>query len=186
MLEREPGGKLGKHLKKKGLLILAMAAFGLALALGTACGGGQAQGGATAKSGDTVKVNYVGKLSNGTIFDTSAGGDPMQFTIGAGGLLPDFEQAVIGMKVGETKTFEIPADRAYGPRRDDLVHVMDRDELPSDITPEVGVMLELRQPDGTVFQVTIIEVTESTVTLDANYPLAGQDLTFDIKLIEIL
>ena len=185
MPEKKPGDKLGKDLKKKGPLLLAMAALGLALALGVACGDGQAQGG-TAKSGDTVKVNYVGRLENGTIFDSSAGGDPLQFTIGAGDLLPDFEQAVIGMKVGETKTLEIPSDRAYGPRRDDLVHVMDRSELPSDITPEVGVMLELRQPDGTVFQVTIIEVSESTVTLDANYPLAGQDLTFDIKLIEIL
>ena len=117
---------------------------------------------------------------------TSSGSEPLDFTIGDGELIPDFEQAVVGMNPGESKTIEIPADRAYGPYYDDLLHVMDRDQLPEYIPPEVGVQFQLSQPDGQIFLITIIDVSESTVTLDANHPLAAKDLIFDIELVEIL
>jgi len=133
-----------------------------------------------AKSGDTVKVNYTGRLADGTVFDTSIGGEPLEFTLGEGRLIPGFEQAVTGMQVGESKTVTIPVDKAYGPRRDDLIVEIGRDNLSPDIKPEVGMQLQ-----GSQRVVTIIKVSESTVTIDANHPLAGQDLTFDIELVEI-
>ena len=135
---------------------------------------------AVAKSGDTVKVHYTGKLADGTVFDSSVGSEPYEFTLGQGQTISGFEQAVIGMKVGETQTVTIPIDEAYGPRRDDLIVEIGRDRLSPDINPEVGMQLTSGQ--GTV---TIIEVSEKTVKIDANHPLAGQDLTFDIELIEI-
>jgi len=172
---------------KRWLKALAIATLGLALVAGGACGGGQEEeeGTTQAKNGDAVKVHYTGRLADGTVFDTSSGREPLGFTIGAGKLIPDFEQAVLGMKPGESKTIEIPADRAY-PYYDDLVHVMDRDQLPENIPPEVGVQFDLSQPDGQKLQITIIDVSESTVTLDANHYLAGKDLIFDIELVEIL
>jgi len=172
---------------KRWLKALAIATLGLALVVGGACGGGQEEEGTTqAKNGDTVKVHYTGRLADGTIFDTSSGREPMEFTIGDGKLIPDFEEAAVGMKPGESKTIEIPEDRAYGPYRDELVQVVDRDQIPADIQLEVGRQLRLSQPDGQVIDVTIIDVSESTVTLDANHRLVGQDLIFDIELVEIL
>ena len=176
---------------KSWLKALAIATLGLALVIGSACGGGQEEGqdekGTTqAKNGDTVNVHYTGRLVDGTIFDTSTGREPLGFTIGGGTLISDFEQAVVGMKTGESKTIEIPADRAYGPYRDDLVQVVDRDRVPENIQLEVGLQLQLSQPDGQVIVVTIVDVSESTVTLDGNHRLAGQDLIFDIELVEIL
>jgi len=135
---------------------------------------------ALAKTGDTVRVHYTGKLADGTVFDSSVGSEPYEFTLGQGQTISGFEQAVIGMKVGETKTVTIPVDEAYGPRRDDLIVEIGRDRLSPDINPEVGMQLTSGQ--GTV---TIIEVSETTVKIDANHPLAGQDLTFDIELVEI-
>jgi peptidylprolyl isomerase len=137
-------------------------------------------GPAIAKTGDTVKVHYTLKLADGTVFDTSVGGEPIEFTIGQGKVLPAFEQAVIGMKVGESKTFTLTADQAYGQRNDNLMFDIGRDELSPDIIPEVGMQLSSSQ--GIV---TIIEVTATTVKIDANHPLAGKDLTFDVELVEI-
>ena len=170
---------------KKWLLVLAIAMLGLALVIGIACGGGEGkEGTAQAKDGDTVQVHYTLKLEDGTVFETSIGGDPLQFTIGEGQLIPGFEQAVVGMSPGESKTVEIPADEAY-PYHDELVMVVDRDQLPEDLQPEVGQQLQIRQPDGQTILVKVIDVSESSVTLDANHPLAGKDLTFDIELVEI-
>jgi len=137
-------------------------------------------GPAVAKSNDTVKVHYTLKLADGTVYDTSVGGEPYEFTLGQGQAISGFEQAVIGMKAGETKTVSVPVDEAYGPRRDDLIVEIGRDKLSPDIIPEVGMVLQ-----GSEGAVTIIEVSETIITVDANHPLAGQDLTFDIELIEI-
>jgi peptidylprolyl isomerase len=147
----------------------------LILVLMTGCGGPD-----VAKSGDTVSVHYTGTLADGTEFDTSTGGEPMEFTLGEGNLIAGFEQAVIGMKVGESRTITIPADQAYGQRSDELIVEIGRDKLPPDIDPEVGMQLQTSQ--GVL---TIIEVTETTLKIDANHPLAGQDLTFVIELVEI-
>jgi peptidylprolyl isomerase len=135
---------------------------------------------AQVKTGDTVKVHYTGKLADGTVFDSSVGSEPYEFTLGQGQTISGFEQAVVGMKVGDTKTVTIPIDEAYGPRRDDLIVEVGRDKLSPDINPEVGMQLQ-----GSQGVVTIIKVSETTITIDANHPLAGQDLTFDIELVEI-
>ena len=140
---------------------------------------------AQAKTGDTVKVHYTGKLDDGTIFDTSAESEPLEFTIGEGQLIPDFEQAVVGMNPGEAKTVQIPSDKAYGPHHEQMVMVVDRSAFPVELEPKVDQRLQVRQQDGQEFAVTVTDVTESKVTLDANHPLAGKDLTFDIQLTEI-
>jgi peptidylprolyl isomerase len=141
---------------------------------------------ARAKPGDTVKVHYTGKLEDGTVFDTSTDSDPLQFTIGDGQIIPGFEQAVVGMNSGESKTIKVPVDEAYGPHREEMVLVVDRNQLPADLIPEVGQQLQSRQPDGQTIVVTVTDISESSVTVDANHPLAGKDLTFDIQLIEIV
>ena len=138
-----------------------------------------------AKTGDTVKVHYTGTLEDDTVFDTSAGGEPLAFTLGQGLVIPGFEQAVTGMKVGESKTVDIPVEQAYGPYRDDLILVVERDQLPEDLEIEVGQQLQMSQEDGSYIVVTITEVSETTITIDANHPLAGQNLTFEIELVEI-
>jgi len=138
-----------------------------------------------AKSGDTVKVHYTGQLEDGTEFDTSAEGDPLQFTIGGGQIIPGFEQAIIGMSPGDSKTAKISADQAYGPHREEMVLVVDRDQFPPHITPTVGQLLEMRQSDNQKVSVTVTDISNTQVTLDANHPLAGQDLIFDIQLVEI-
>jgi len=164
---------------KKGLMILPGMLL-LAAMLVTGCSGT-----AGAKTGDTVKVHYTGSLEDGTVFDTSVGGEPLAFTLGEGLLIPGFEQAVTGMVVGETKTVTILADEAYGPYLDDRVLVVQRDQLPEDQEPEVGGQVQLTLMDGGILIATITEVTETTVTIDANPPLAGMDLTFEIELVEI-
>lgn len=141
---------------------------------------------AQAKHGDTVKVHYTGKLEDGTVFDTSIDRDPLQFTIGEGQVIPGFEQAVLGMNPGESKTIRIPTDEAYGTRREEMVMVVDRNQLPADLNPEVGQQLQRSQPDGQTIVVTVTEVSKSSVTVDANHPLAGKDLTFDIQLVEVV
>ncbi len=138
-----------------------------------------------AKTGDTVKVHYTGKLADNNIFDTSTNREPLQFTIGQGQLIPDFEQSVIGMKPGDSKTVQIPSDRAYGPHNKEMVMVVDRSEFPEDLEPKVNQMFQVRQSDGQVLPVTVTDVSESKVTLDGNHPLAGKDLTFDIQLTDI-
>ena len=140
---------------------------------------------AQAENGDTVQVNYTGKLADGTVFDSSVGREPLEFTLGAGQMIPGFEKAVLGMKVGEKKTVTIPVDEAYGPRRDDMIMEVPREKLPSDLTPEVGQQLQVTRQDGGISIVTITKVTDNTVTIDANHPLAGKDLTFEIELLKI-
>jgi len=139
-----------------------------------------------AKLGDTVRVHYTGRLEDGTVFDTSLDREPLRFTIGEGWLIPGFEEAVIGMNPGESKTTVIPADQAYGPHYEEMVIEVDRDQFPEDLEPEVGQQLQILQSDGRAIIVTVTEVSESSVTLDANHPLAGKDLTFDIQLMEIV
>ncbi len=141
---------------------------------------------AQAKNGDTVKVHYTGKLNDGTVFDTSTDRDPLQFTIGQGQVIPGFEQAVVGMNSGESKTTKVSADKAYGPHRKEMVLVIERSQLPVDLKPKVGQQLQSRQADGRTIRVMVTDVSESSVTLDANHPLAGKDLTFDIQLVEIV
>jgi len=141
---------------------------------------------AEAKNGDTVKVHYTGKLDDGTVFDTSADREPLQFTIGEGQIIPDFEQAIVGMNPGESKTIQIPSDNAYGPHHKEMVMEVDRSEFPADLEPKVDQRLQVRQQDGQAFPVTVTDVSETKVTLDGNHPLAGKDLTFDIQLSEIV
>lgn len=138
-----------------------------------------------ARNGDVVQVDYTGKLADGTVFDSSVERGPLEFTLGAGQVIPGFEKAVLGMKVGEQKTVTIPADEAYGPYRDEQVVELPREKLPSDVTPEVGQQLVMRQPDGSEIVVVITELSDETVTIDANHPLAGKDLTFEIELVKI-
>jgi len=141
---------------------------------------------AQAKYGDTVKVHYTGKLEDGTVFDSSLDRDPLEFTIGEGHLIPGFQQAVIGMNPGESKTATIPAEEAYGPHREEMVVVVEREQFPTHLNPEVGQQLEIRQADDRTIVVMITDVNETSVTLDANHPLAGKDLTFEIQLVEIV
>ena len=138
-----------------------------------------------AKDGDTVKVHYTGTLEGGTVFDTSMEREPLEFTLGAGKMIPGFEEAVKGMQVGQSKTVTIPADKAYGPHRDERILLIEREQLPEDLNPEVGQRLQMRQTVGPTIPVIVIEVTETVIVVDANHPLAGKDLTFEIELVEI-
>ncbi len=141
---------------------------------------------AEAKQGDTVKVHYTGKLEDGTVFDTSAEREPLQFTIGQGQIIPGFEEAVVGMNEGESKTTQISSDVAYGPHREEMIVEVDRSQFPSNLDPEVGQQLQIRQPDGQAIVVTVTDLSSESATLDANHPLAGRDLTFDIELIQVV
>ena len=141
---------------------------------------------AAAKSGDKVKVHYTGKLADGSVFDSSDGREPLEFTIGDGSVIPDFDAAVEGLSAGESVTREIEAESAYGKYIDELVMEIDRGQLPQEIPYEVGRQLQVPQEDGRAAVVTITNVTDSSVTLDANHPLAGKDLTFQIELVEIV
>ena len=139
-----------------------------------------------AKVGDTVKVHYKVKLEDGKLFETSVNREPLQFKIGEGKLIPGFEQAVAGMKPGESKTTTIPWKEAYGPHHHELVKVVERKDFPVHINPEVGLQLRSREVHGREIVFTIIGISESSVTLDANHPLAGKDITFDIELLSIV
>lgn len=169
---------------------------------------------AQAKTGDKVSVHYTGTLEDGSVFDSSEGsseqsndhscgcsskkdGDdgcgcdnhgtgPMEFVIGAGQLIPKFEEAVIGLEPGQSITVSIPADDAYGQRAEEMVAVIERSEIPAEINPEPGHQMEVILEDGSPFPVLVTEVTDTTITLDGNHPLAGRDLTFSIRLVEIL
>lgn len=138
-----------------------------------------------AKNGSLVKVHYTGKLEDGTQFDSSQGGNPLEFTVGNGEVIPGFEQAVVGMNIGDSKTVEVSPEQAYGEHREDRVLNMEKEKLPENITPEVGLRLQAKQPDDTVITFTVTDVSEDSVTLDANHPLAGKNLTFDIELVDV-
>ena len=138
-----------------------------------------------AKSGDSVKVHYTGKLDDGTIFDSSVERAPLEFTIGESQVIPGFEEAVVGMQLEEEKTITIPADKAYGAHNPEMVVTVDRARFPEHLEPQVGQQLQMRQEQGQPIVVLVTAVSESNVTLDANHPLAGKDLTFDIQLVEL-
>lgn len=138
-----------------------------------------------AQSGKTVKVHYTGKLDDGTVFDSSKGRDPFEFTIGTGSVIPGFERGVVGMAVGDTKTITITPNEAYGQVRQELIADVKKSHFPPDIIPEVGKQLQMQQPDGRPLNVVISDIQGETVTLDANHPLAGKNLTFDIELVEV-
>jgi peptidylprolyl isomerase len=138
-----------------------------------------------AKHGDTVKVHYTGTLDDGAVFDTSFGRDPMEFTVGGGGLIPAFENAVVGMSPGESKVVNVPFAEAYGPHHEEMIAVVQRTEFPDDLDPEMGNMLQLESADGRMIVVTVTSIDDSSVTLDGNHPLAGKDLTFNIELVEV-
>jgi len=138
-----------------------------------------------ASNGDSVKIHYTGKLDDGTIFDSSTGREPLEFTLGEGQVIPGFEEAVVGMSQSESKAITIPADKAYGPHNPEMVASVDRDRLPENMDPQVGQQLQMRQEDGQVIVVTVTDISDASVQLDANHPLAGRDLSFDIELVEI-
>ena len=138
-----------------------------------------------AQEGDTVKVHYTGKLDNGLVFDSSQDREPLEFKIGAGQVIPGFEKGIIGMEVGQSKTVKLPPEEAYGPQREELIAEVKKADIPENIKPSVGQRLSLRQPDGNTVNVTISDVNEESITLDANHSLAGKTLIFDIELVEI-
>lgn len=137
-----------------------------------------------ATNGDTVQVHYTGKLDDGSVFDSSRGREPLEFTVGSGQVISGFDDAVTGMEQGDEKTVKIPSDEAYGGRRDELIFTIERTQLPDSIDPEVGQQLQMSQ-NGQVAIVTITDVSEEGVTLDANHPLAGKDLTFELELVGV-
>jgi peptidylprolyl isomerase len=138
-----------------------------------------------AKNGDKVKVHYTGKLEDGTVFDSSKEREPLELTIGTGKVIPGFEKGVIGMERGGSKTVTVRPEEAYGSVRKELVAKVKKENLPENITPAIGEQLRLRQRDGNIVNVTITEIRGDTVTLDANHPLSGKTLIFDIELVEI-
>lgn len=140
---------------------------------------------AQAKSGDTVRIHYTGTLDDGSQFDSSVGRGPLEFTLGSGQVIPGFDSGVTGMEVGEKKTIHIPCAEAYGEFNPAAQQDVPRDQIPADIPLEVGTQLQMQAPNGQVMPVKVAAVTDETVTLDANHPLAGQDLTFALELVEI-
>jgi peptidylprolyl isomerase len=140
---------------------------------------------ATAKGGDTVHVHYTGKLDDGTVFDSSEGRDPLAFTVGSGEVIAGFDRAVAGMESGGTKIVRLEAEEAYGEHRDDLVVDVPVEQLPDDLEPEIGMELALRGDDGRQVPVRVTEVGDEAVTLDANHPLAGQPLVFELRLVAV-
>lgn len=138
------------------------------------------------KDGDTVKVHYTGSLSDGTVFDSSENKEPLEFTLGSGQLIPGFEKAVNGLTTGESVEVTIPTDEAYGEAREDLVLSVAKSDLPEDIEPQIGMQLQVNQPQGDPVPVRITAVEDEEIQLDANHPLAGEDLTFKIDLVEIV
>ncbi|NBC04236.1 MAG: peptidylprolyl isomerase [Bacteroidetes bacterium] len=138
-----------------------------------------------AKDGDTVKVHYTGTLENGEVFDTSQEREPLEFQLGQGQLIPGFENAVIGMSEGDSTKVDIPSDEAYGEVRDDLVINVPKDQLPEDVEPKVGMQLQVNQQNGEPIPVRITEIKDEELILDANHPLAGKNLTFEIELLEV-
>ena len=138
-----------------------------------------------ASAGQTVRIHYNAKLENGTLLDTSAERDPMEFELGSGEVIPGLDNAVQGMTVGENRTVTIQADKAYGQHNEQLVIAIPNSELPENLQPSIGMQLQSRTPEGQITKLTVTEVADDSITVDANHPLAGQALQFDIELIDI-
>lgn len=136
------------------------------------------------KQGDRIRVHYIGRLEDGSEFDSSTGREPLEITVGENDVIAGFEHAVIGMTVGERKTITVPPDQGYGPRRDQMVQEIDRSTIPAELELKLGVQLEA-SGEETMLSLTVVKIGEKTVTLDANHPLAGKDLTFEIELVSI-
>jgi FKBP-type peptidyl-prolyl cis-trans isomerase 2 len=140
---------------------------------------------AQAKSGDRVKINFTGKLDDGSVFANTEGSEPLEFKLGEGKIIPGIENAVEGMNVGESRTVTVAPEQAYGQRRDELIEEVSRDKLPKDIEPQIGQRFEVPQQGGQPMILRVTEVSEQSVTLDGNHPLAGRDLTFELELVDI-
>jgi peptidylprolyl isomerase len=140
---------------------------------------------AQVKSGDKIKVHYHGKLTTGETFDSSAGREPLEFEVGSGQVIPGFDEGVTGMAVGDKKTIHIPFMEAYGPSNPEMIIPMPKERFPADMQLELGMPLGMSDQEGHQFQVTVVEIKENEVILDANHPLAGKDLVFDLELVEI-
>lgn len=138
-----------------------------------------------AKAGDTLRIHYTGKLDNGTVFDKSEGRDPLEFTVGNGDIIPGLDRGVVGMEVGETREVTVRPEEAYGPRIEGQVQSVPREAIPDDIPTEIGTQLNVQMKDGSNVSVVVSGASDSHVELDANHPLAGKTLTFDVTLVEI-
>ncbi len=138
-----------------------------------------------AKKGDKVKVHYTGKLRDGSVFDSSVNKEPLEFELGAGMMIAGFDAAVTGMSVGDKKVADIPASEAYGEKNNDLIVEVPKTQLPPDLTPQIGQQLGMQQPNGQSIPVVVTKIEDETIELDANHPLAGKDLIFEIELMEI-
>ncbi len=137
------------------------------------------------KNGDTVKVHYTGRFEDGMVFDSSVGGDPLEFKLGGNEVIPGFEEAAVGMNIGDKKTVSIKPEEAYGPYNDNLVVEMPKEHFPEDISPELGMRLIIVDNNGEELPVVVSEIQDESVRLDANHPLAGKTLVFDIELVEV-
>ncbi|WP_282076801.1 FKBP-type peptidyl-prolyl cis-trans isomerase [Epibacterium ulvae] len=137
------------------------------------------------KNGDTVRIHYTGKLTDQSVFDSSEGREPLEFTVGAGQVIAGMDAGMIGMAVGDKKVLEIPAMEAYGPINPEARQAIPRENIPADIPLEVGIQLQMQTPDGQALPVTVVEISEESVALDANHFLAGKDLIFDVELVSI-
>jgi peptidylprolyl isomerase len=134
--------------------------------------------------GYNVKVHYTGKLNDGTVFDSSVGSEPLSFAVGSGQVIVGFDEAVMGMEVGESKVVHIPVEKAYGVRNEDMVMQIPIEQVPPDLHPEIGLRLEMGGVNGEIMRVVVTDITATHITLDANPPLAGKELTFTIELLE--
>ncbi|MDK2916020.1 MAG: hypothetical protein PWR25_577 [Euryarchaeota archaeon] len=169
----------------KGRLIYGVFLLACVLMLCSGCIAGESEA-ERVKSGDTVLVHYTGTLENGTVFDSSAGREPLRFTVGKGEVIPGFDEGVVGMQVGEEKTLQIPVDRAYGPYREDLIFSLDPAGIGGVENLMVGDMVGLPLQNGQVLPARVVAVSADAVVVDANHHLAGEDLTFDVRLVEIV
>lgn len=137
------------------------------------------------KENNTVKVHYTGKLTDGQVFDSSEGREPLEFTLGQGQMIPGFENGLIDMKLNEKKTIELSKEDAFGESRPELIQEVQKDQLPPEIKPEVGMGLVSKAPDGSEHNLTVIDVKDDSIVVDANHPLAGKDVVFDIEVVDI-
>lgn len=138
------------------------------------------------KTGDVVRIHYTGKLTDGTEFDSSAGRAPLEFQVGSGQIIPGLDSQVQGMAVGDSDTLTIPADQAYGPRDEAQVQIVPRSALPPELELALGASLQATTPDGGQIALTVVDLTDQEVTVDANHPLAGRDLVFEVEIVEIV